>query len=85
MSATWIVEAVDVVEDRHLSLPAGVPRVSPDQLCFDRFEERLNRSVVIAIAFSTLRYFEPVLAQDLSIVVRTVLAATIRVLDAALG
>jgi len=52
MAASRVVEAVDVFEDGHLSLPAGVPCVSPDQLCFDRFEERLNRRVIIAISFA---------------------------------
>ena len=30
VAASRIVEAVDVFEDGHLSLPAGVPCVSPD-------------------------------------------------------
>jgi hypothetical protein len=50
----------------------------------DGFEERLNCRIIIAIAFATHRYFEAVLAQDLLVVMRTVLAAAIRVMDAAL-
>ena len=73
MTAAWIVEAVDVVEDRHLSMSACVPCVPPEQLGLDGFEERFNSGVVIAIALSTHGYFEAVLAQDLLIVVRTIL------------
>ena len=69
MAASWIVEAVDVFEDRHLSLSAGVPGVSPDQLCLDGFEERFNGGVVIAISFATHGCPEPMLAQDLLIIV----------------
>ena len=31
MAATWIVEAVDVFKDGHLSLPAAFPSMSPDE------------------------------------------------------
>ena len=47
MAAARIVEAIDIFEDRHFRLSACLPRPSPDQLSFDRFEDRLNRSVVI--------------------------------------
>ena len=49
--------------------------MTPDQLGLDGFEERLNCRIIIAIAFATHRYFEAVLAQDLLVVMRTVLAA----------
>jgi hypothetical protein len=52
VSTSWIVEAVDVFEDRHPGMPAGVPGVPPDQFCLDRFEERLNRCSIIAISFA---------------------------------
>ena len=42
MPSAWIVEAIDVLEDRHLGLPPGCPRPSPDQLGLDGFEERFN-------------------------------------------
>jgi hypothetical protein len=45
---------------------------------------RFNGSIIIAIAFSTHRYFEAVLAQYLLIIVRTIMAPTIRVVDAVL-
>jgi len=49
VASTGIIEPVDIFKDRHLSLSAGVPAVSPDQLCLDGFEERFNGGVVIAI------------------------------------
>ena len=55
----------------------------PDQFSLDGFEERFDGSVVVTIALPAHRYFEAVLAQDLLIIMRTILAAAIRVLDAA--
>ena len=79
MPLTRVVEAIDVFEDCHLDLAPCFPRVSPDQLCFDGFEEGLDGSIVIAIAFSAHRHLEAMLAQDILIIVRAVLAAAIRV------
>ena len=56
----------------------------PDQFSLDGFEERLNRRIVIAIAFAAHGHLEPMLAQDLLIIMRTILAAAIRVVNAAL-
>ena len=50
MAASRIVEPIDVFEDRHLSLPAGVPRVSPDQFGLDGFEERFDGGVEAPIS-----------------------------------
>ena len=55
----------------------------PDQLGLDGFEDRLDGGVLIAISFTTHRRFEVMLAQDLLVIVRAVLAATIGVMDAA--
>ena len=57
----------------------------PDQFSFDGLKERLDRRIVIAIAFARHRYLEPMLAQDFLIVMRTVLRPAIRVVDAASG
>ena len=59
--------------------------MSPDQLCLDRLEERLNSRVVIAVTLAAHRHLEPVLAQDLLVVVRTILRTAIRVMNAVLG
>lgn len=85
MPSTWIVEAIDVFEDRHLGLPPGCPRPSPDQLGLDAFEERFNGRIVITITFAAHGDFEAMLAEDLLVVMRTVLAAPIAVEDAAFG
>ena len=57
----------------------------PDQLDLDGFEERLDGGVIIAISFTTHRRFEVSLTQDLLVIVKAVLAATIGVVDAAFG
>ena len=46
----------------------------PDQLGLDGFEDRLDGGVLIAISFTTHRRFEVMLAQDLLVIVRAVLA-----------
>jgi len=45
VTAAWIVEPVYVFEDRHFSLPAGLPRMPPDQFSFDGLEERLDGGI----------------------------------------
>ena len=52
MPAARVIEAVDVLKDGRLSLAAGLPSASPDQLRLDGFEEGLDSSVVIAIALA---------------------------------
>ena len=85
MSATWIVKTVDVFNNRQFGGSAGVPRVPPDKFSFDRFEERLDGCIVIAIAFATHGGFESMLTQSFLIVVRAILGTAIRVMDAASG
>ena len=41
--------------------------------------------IIVTITFARHRYLEPVLAQDLLVVVRTILRPTIRVMNAAFG
>ena len=62
MTTTWIIESVDVFEGDYLSLSAGVPRVSPDQLSLDGFEEGFNAAIIIAIALTAHGYLEAMLA-----------------------
>jgi len=38
VTAARIVEAIDVIKDCHLGLPAGSPSVLPDQFDLDGFE-----------------------------------------------
>ena len=70
------------VEDRHLCLAPCLPGMPPYQFGFDGFEERLDRRIVVAIALPAHGHLEPMLAQDLLIIMRTILAAAIRVVDA---
>ena len=85
MAAARIVKAIDLLEDGHLGRASCLPRMPPDQFGFDYFEESLNGSIIVAIAFARLRYLESVLVQNLLIIMRTVLRPAIRVLDAAFG
>ena len=52
MTAAWVIEAVDVLEDGRFGLPTGFPGSPPDQLGLDRFEERLHCGIVIAVSFA---------------------------------
>ena len=85
MASARIVEPVYVLEDCYLRLAPRLPSMSPDEFSFYGFEERLDGGIIIAISFARHRYLEPVLAQDFLIVVRTILAATIGMMNAALG
>ena len=82
MSAAWVIEAVDVLEDGGFGLSAGFPRLAPDALGLDGLEEGLDGGIVIAVAFAAHRRLEPMLTQDLLVVVGPVLAAAIAVEDA---
>ena len=83
MPASWIVEPVDVFEDGHLCVASCSPGSLPQQLRLDGFEERFHCRVVVAIPGSTHRYSKAMLAQKLLIVVVTILATAIRMVDAA--
>ena len=85
MSAARVVESVDVFEEGNCDLPAGLPVSAPDHFRLEGFEKALDRCVVIAVPFAAHRRCQAVFAQDFLVVVRTVLAATIRVMDASLG
>ena len=85
MAAARIVEAVDVFEDRHLCFASCLPWMSPDQFCLDGFEEGFDGGVLITITLAAHRDLEAMLAQDLLVVVRTILRPAIRVVNAAFG
>ena len=84
LRGAWIVKAVDVFKDRDLCLSAGFPCVAPDQFGLDGFEERFDGSVIVTIALTTHGDLKVVLAQDLLIIVRAILAASVGMVDAAL-
>ena len=82
MASARIVEAVDVLKERDLDLSSGLPRLAPDQFSLQRFEESLDHRIVVAVAFAAHRDLEAMLPQPLLIVVRTILAAPIRMMRA---
>ena len=84
MSAAWIIEDVDVFEEGDFDVPAGLPASAPDQFGLEGFEKVLDGGVIIAIAFAAHRRCQPVFTQDFLIVVRTVLAAPVAMMNASL-
>ena len=54
MSSTWIIEAIDIFEDGHLSVATRPPGLLPKQLSLDGFEEGFDSRVVAAIPSSVL-------------------------------
>ena len=85
MSAAWVIETVDVFEDGNFHIPSGLPGLPPDQFGFYGFEEGFHCGIIIAIALAAHGHLEPMLAQDFLIIVRTILAAAIRMMDATFG
>ncbi len=82
MFSAWVVEAVDILEESNFDPSAGVPVATPDQFGLERFEEAFDGRIVVAVAFPAHRNLEPVLAQQLLVIVGTVLRAAIRVMSA---
>ncbi len=78
-----VVEAVDVFEEGDFDLAAGLPVAAPDQFGLQRLEEAFDCGIVVTVAFPTHRHLEPVLAQQLLIVVSAVLRPAIRVVNTA--
>ena len=81
MSPTWIVEAVDVSAKSQFGGCAGLEDRSPDQFVLDRLEHRFHHCVIVAISLAAHRRNDAVRLQDPLIVMRTILAAAIGVLD----
>jgi len=83
MSATGVVEAIDVLEDGSFRLTARWPALPPDEFRLQGFEERLDRGVIITISFAAHRRTQAVGLQLFLIVVRAILATAIRMEKAA--
>ncbi|KPN63561.1 hypothetical protein AKJ29_13065 [Aliiroseovarius crassostreae] len=83
MPSAWVVKTVDVLEQRQFVLPANVPGLRPGQLGPQCFEAGLKGSVVIAISLAAHRDLEAALFQRLLVLMRTILAAAVGVMDAA--
>jgi hypothetical protein len=67
-----------------LGLAARFPRPAPDQLGLDGLEVGFDCGLVLAVTFAAHRHLDPLLTQDFLIVMRTVLAAPVGVMDTAL-
>ena len=80
-----IVEPVDVSSHRVLGLAAGLPGDRPDQLGLDGLEERLDHSVVVAVALSTHRDQQVMFSQHRLIVDGAILAAAVGMMDQTTG
>ena len=83
MPTARVIEAVDVLKDGCLSLATRFPRPAPDQLGLDGFEESFDGGIVVAVAFAAHRRLQAMLAQDLPVVMRTVLRAAVAMEDTA--
>ena len=84
MTAAWIVKAVAVFKDYHLSLTVGFPCVESDWFSLYCFEDRFDSSLIITIVLITHGELKVVLAHVLFMIVRPILASTVGVVGAVL-
>ena len=73
MAPDGIVEPVDVAGDSPLGFPASVEDSPPDELGFQRFEERLHHGVVIAVPLAGHRDQDAMLAEFGLVIDRAIL------------
>ena len=85
MAPNGVVEAVDVAGNVACRVGAGEEGGSPDQLGFQRLEERLDHGVVVTVALARHRDADAVAAQLGLVIDRAVLAAAIGMVDQPLG
>ena len=85
MPSARVVEAVDVLEERGLSLSACAPVVSPNEFSLQGFEECLDGCIIVAISFPAHRRVKVLLAQDLLIVMTAILAPPVGMMNASGG
>ena len=85
MSSARIVEAVYVFEDGEFCSSARWPSLSPNQFSFDRLKEGFHDSIVVAVTFARHGSLKLVLAQDLLRVMRTILAASLTMMEVVTG
>ena len=84
MAPAWIVQAVDGLKYGCLGLAPIWPVLAPEHFCLQTFEERLDRSVVIAVALGGHGWDRLVRLQLLLEVVGTISAAAIGMENAVL-
>lgn len=83
MASTGVVEAVDLFEECFSDLVTHLPCVPPDEFRLQGFEEGFNGCVIIAVTLAAHGYFETKLAQPLLVVMGTILATSVGMMDAA--
>ena len=81
MAAARIVEAFEVVEDRHARLGVGAPAAAIDQLALERGEERFGHRVIEAVAHAAHRWRDASLAAAPTKRQAGVLSAVVCVVD----
>ena len=81
MASDWIVEAVNVTANRFFGLPPCLEACAPDQLRFDCLEDGLNDGIIIAIAFATHGRDHAGPFNEPAIVVGTILAAPVGMMN----
>ena len=79
------IRSIDVFEDGHLSVLTRPPGLLPQQLSLEGLEESFDSRIVVVIPSSAHGRLEPMLAQDLLVVMRAELAAAVGMVNAALG
>jgi len=82
-SAPWIVEVVDVSANGNLGVASCLETGSPDPLRIDGFESRLDHRVVVAISLAAHGWDHAGPLEEPLIVVGTVLAGAIGVIEEA--
>ena len=85
MFSARIVKSIDVLEHGGFDLTPCLPALPPVKFCLQRFEVGFRDSIVPAISFARHRYLEAVQAEDFLVLVRTILAATIGIMNAPFG
>jgi hypothetical protein len=81
VSASGVIENVDVFQEGDFHFPTGLPISTPDQFGLEGFEKALDGRVVIAIALATHR--RGVVAGTLAGLLGTQLANDLDIHDAA--
>jgi len=83
VSASGMIDAVDVCEEGDFDLVPGLPVSAPDPFGLQRFEGTFDGGFIVTIAFPAHRWLEAGLSQKLLIVMCALLRPAIRVVDAA--
>ena len=85
MSAARTIKAVDAFENGNFDLSSRLPISAPDHFRLEGFEDAFDGCGVITVALPARGCCQAVFSQDFLIVMRTVLAAAISVVNTAFG